>query len=85
MDSLNCVCLKTPYIYTIPQKTITTFKLEVVNVKLFTSCSVQVQLYDQSLNLVEVKYLDISGKDYTNWSHDDNTLIDIVKLKLGVS
>jgi hypothetical protein len=62
--------------------TITGFQVRVVNVNLFTSVSVSVQLFNND-TLVDNQFLEISGADYDLWTNNDQTLIDLVAQKLG--
>lgn len=62
--------------------TITGFQVRVVNVNLFTSVSVSVQLFNND-SLVDNQFLEISGADYDGWTNNDQTLIDLVAQKLG--
>ena len=53
-------------------------------VELFKSCSVFVSLFDINNNLLDVKNIIIDGADYTSWTNDDQTLIDLVINKINV-
>ena len=62
--------------------TITGFQIRVVNVNLFTSVSVSVQLFNND-SLVDNQFLEISGADYELWTNNDQSLINLVAQKLG--
>ena len=59
-------------------------EIKIMEVVLFTSVSVLVFLRDSSGNRVDCKSFKIEQPDYDRWTSDDNSLIEIVKTKLGV-
>ena len=64
-------------------KVITSFSVNVNNLVLNTSASLTVQLYDQNEMLVDIKMIQIKGEDYTNWSNNDEYIINYVAEKMG--
>jgi hypothetical protein len=67
----------------ITTKVITGFKVRVQDIELFTSANIIVELLDSSNTPRDVKFLKISGDDYTNWSNDDQYIINYVANQLG--
>ena len=65
--------------------TVTTFRMTITRVVLFTSVSVNVQLFDDSSNLVGVRNLDYTGDQYQQWTNNDQTLVNMVAETLGFS
>ena len=64
-------------------KVICSFSVYVNNLVLNTSATLAVQLYDQTGMLVDVKLLEITGEDYTNWGNNDEYIINYVAQKMG--
>lgn len=65
-------------------KTITNFRLSTQDLQLFTSVTFRVELLSDVGNLIDLKYVVISGDDYKNWNNDDNYIINKVAEKLGL-
>jgi hypothetical protein len=63
---------------------ITSFSVEIINIKLFTSATVRVVQYDINENIIKVDNLTISNEDYTNWISDEY-LITWIKTQLNFS
>jgi hypothetical protein len=55
------------------------FKVEVSQLILFESVSVNVLLYDQYDRFMTVKTIRLEGDDYKAWSNDDKYIVDYVK------
>lgn len=64
-------------------KTITNFRLTTQDLILFTSVTFRVELLNDVGNLVDLKYVVISGDDYANWNNDDQYIINKVAERLG--
>ena len=64
-------------------KTITNFRLSTQDLQLFTSVTFRVELLSDVGNLIDLKYVVISGDDYKNWNNDDQYIINKVAEKLG--
>ncbi len=62
---------------------VASFSINVTSVVLFTSVSVNVQLFDDSKNLVGVKNLEFGGDQYQQWTNNDQTLVTMVADVLG--
>jgi hypothetical protein len=65
-------------------KTITNFRLSTQDLQLFTSVTFRVELLSDVGNLIDLKYVVISGDDYKNWNNDDQYIINKVAEKLGL-
>jgi len=50
-----------------------------------TNCSVNVQKYDANNILIDVLNVFINDEEYSQWSYDDDYIIDLVLTKLGLS
>jgi hypothetical protein len=62
----------------ITTKIITSFRVSVDTVILFTSANILVDFCDSRNILIERKRLIISGDDYTNWGSSDEYIINYV-------
>jgi pullulanase/glycogen debranching enzyme len=62
---------------------VSSFKVEVINFRIFSSVYLRVFLYDNSNKLINSLYLTLSGDDYKNWGNDDNYLINYVANHYG--
>jgi len=74
-----------PYILYPPIKRvqkINQFKVEVSQMILFQSVSLNVILYDADEKFVCVKMVRLEGDDYTAWSDDDSYIIKYVREQL---
>jgi hypothetical protein len=77
-DTVNIVPAQQTNTYTV-----TSFRMTVTRVVLFTSVSVNVQLLDASGNLVGVQNFDYTGDQYQQWTNNDQTLVNMVAQSLG--
>ena len=66
-------------------KTITTFKFDRIEISLFKSAIITVILFDSTGSLLDVKFVNITGEDYSKWSDDDTYIVEFVKKSLGFS
>uniref|UniRef100_A0A6C0HCN3 Uncharacterized protein n=1 Tax=viral metagenome TaxID=1070528 RepID=A0A6C0HCN3_9ZZZZ len=62
----------------ITTKTITSFRVSIDTIILFTSANIVVDFYDNNNILIDRKRLTISGDDYTNWGNSDEYIINYV-------
>jgi hypothetical protein len=62
----------------ITTNTLTSFRVSIDNITLFTSANIVVDFYNSSNNLIERKRLTVSGDDYTNWGSSDEYIINYV-------
>lgn len=71
-----------PYILYPPikrEQKINQFKVEVSQLILFTSVSLNVILYDADEKFVCVKMVRLEGEDYEAWTNDDSYIIKYVR------
>ena len=66
-------------------KTITSFKIDRIEISLFQSAVITVILLDSSNSVLDVKFINMKSADYSKWSADDNYVIEFIKEKLGFS
>lgn len=59
-----------------------TFRVNVIELKLFESVTVCALLLNQDGQHVENRIYKLEGDDYNNWSNDDKYIVDYVKKKL---
>jgi len=64
-------------------KIITSFIVNITNVQLFTSVSVNAMLYGSDGTFQSVKNITFSGQDYLDWNNDDQYIINKTAEKLG--
>lgn len=50
-----------------------------------TNCTVNVQKYDASNMLIDIVNVFINDEEYSQWSYDDQYMIDLVLSKLGMT
>lgn len=50
-----------------------------------TNCTVNVQKYDASNLLIDVLNVFINDEEYSQWSYDDEYIINLVLTKLGMT
>ena len=63
--------------------TVTSFKVRVRSLTLFSNVDLSVDLFDASNKLIGVKMVKLSGTDYTNWGSDDTYIHTYVANCLG--
>lgn len=64
-------------------KTITSFKIDRIEISLFKSAIITIVLLDSANSIIDVKFVNIAGDDYSKWSTDDSYVIDFIKQKMG--
>lgn len=64
------------------EQKINQFKVEVSQLILFQSVSLNVILYDADEKFVCVKMVRLEGNDYTEWTNDDSYIIKYVREQL---
>jgi len=62
---------------------ISSFRVYVSNVTLFTSAMLTVELYSADPALIRTEYMTIAGQDYQDWANDDEYIIQYVASKYG--
>ena len=66
-------------------KTITSFKIDRIEISLFKSAIITVILQDSAGSIIDVKFLNMVGEDYSKWDTDDSYVIEFIKQNLGFS
>lgn len=56
-------------------------KIEVSELILFTSCLFRVLLFDDTNNVIDVKFYKLEGDDYNKWN-DDNYITEWIKSQI---
>lgn len=74
-----------PCSYVFPARTIHHIELQVMNLVLFKSVTLLVSLFDENYYIIDNKTFTIADEEYTNWSNDDNYLLDLVLTKLQLN
>ena len=67
----------------ITTKVICGFNIQRVELVLFNSARINVELLDEKNNMMDFKIITMEGEDYVNWGSDDNYIINFVANKLG--
>jgi len=65
-------------------KTISSFSIDVINIKLFQSAILNVILYDENKNYISSQSVEINGDDYKKWGNDDSYISNFIAQKLGL-
>jgi len=81
MEEIKVQVQGTPYVRT---NIINNIKITVNRIVLFKSVSISVNLLEDN-KLIENKFYDIKGDDYTAWGNDDNYIVNYVLGKLNMS
>lgn len=68
-----------------PERIINHIQLSIFSIDLFKSVTVVVSLCDDKDYVIDNKQIIIEGEEYNNWSNDDNYLINLVLVKLGLT
>ena len=63
--------------------TIYSFTLDRIEVELFNSARIRVNLMDQNNNRIDCTFVTLDGDDYKNWGNSDDYIINYVANKLG--
>jgi len=80
----NIISLSNPYNISI-NNTAVSFKIEVLELILYTSATFRVILYDASNVPVDCKVLTMCGYEYTDWQGTDTYALNWVKTQLGLT
>ena len=66
--------------YTITNvKIVKYFNVEIGAVELFTRVTIKILLFNEDKELIDLKYLVLSGQEYLDWTNDDTYIINKVK------
>jgi hypothetical protein len=63
--------------------TITSFRVEVRDLILFTSAALRVALCNEQGDVINFAFIDMIGDDYARWSSDDEYVYQFVAEKMG--
>jgi hypothetical protein len=63
--------------------TIYSFTLDRIEVDLFNSARIRVNLMDKDNNRIDCTFVTLTGEDYKNWGNSDDYIINYVANKLG--
>ena len=66
-------------------KTITSFKIDRIEISLFKSAVITVILLDSAGSLLDLKFVNMTGEDYSRWSTDDSYVVEFIKQSFGFS
>jgi hypothetical protein len=80
----DIINLSNPYNITI-NNTAVSFKIQVLELILYTSCSFRVIFYDDNSIPVDCKVLTISGYEYIDWTGSDTYVVNWIKTQLGIT
>ena len=69
----------------ITTKTITSFKIDRIEISLFKSAIITIILLDSAGSILDVKFINLIGDDYSKWDADDSYIINFIKQSLGFS
>ena len=66
-------------------KTIVGFRIDRIEISLFKSAIITVILVDNAGSILDIKFLNMIGEDYSKWDADDTYVIEFIKQSLGFS
>jgi len=66
-------------------KTITSYKIDRIEISLFKSAIITVVLLDSAGSILDVKFINMTGEDYSKWDADDNYVVEFINNSLGFS
>jgi hypothetical protein len=69
----------------IDTRTIKKLRIEIVDIIFNLSARFRVMLYDMAEQLIKSVIVLIEGEDYKKWGNDDDIILDLVLVKLGLS
>lgn len=75
-----------PINYTLTQSSnITSMKIEITQLILFTSCQFRVTFFDENGNIAKSQILNMNGAEYMAWEANDQYVIQWVKNQLEIN
>ena len=80
-NQMDVQVVPSPYIVT---SNITNLQIRVISLALFTSVTVNVNLFSGNEFIISKSYI-LEGDEYTNWGNDDNYIINYVLTKLDLT
>ena len=70
--------------YTFVQTSIiNNIQINILKIELFIGMTISVNLLSNN-KIIDSKIMNISGDEYTNWSNDDNYIVNLVLTKLNL-
>jgi hypothetical protein len=63
---------------------INNIQINILKIELFKSMTLSVNLLSNN-KIIDSKLMNISGDEYSNWSNDDNYIINLVLTKLNLT
>lgn len=63
--------------------TITSFDIDGIEIQLFTSAKIRVNLFGADGQRVDIRYVSLIGDDYVNWGNEDQYIINFVANAFG--
>ncbi len=66
-------------------KTITSIDILTGELSLNNSVNFPVKLHDQDGNIVSIEFVRIEGEEYSNWSSDDQYVVDLILSRLNLT
>ena len=73
-----------PYEY-VNTETVSKIRINIINIVLFTSVTVNAVLFNQSNHVVTSKNFVLAGENYTQWGYDDRYIVTYVCNQLGIT
>jgi len=64
--------------------TITGFGIDGIDLQVFVSAKIRVNLFNSSGTRVDIRYVMLEGDDYANWGNNDQYIITFVSNALGM-
>jgi len=80
----DIVNLSNPYSI-ISNSTAVSFKVQVLELVLYTSCTFRITFYDSDSVPVDCKVLTMSSYEYTDWQGTDTYVLNWIRTQLGIS
>ncbi len=62
---------------------INNIQINILKIELFIGMTISVNLLSNN-KIIDSKIMNISGDEYTNWSNDDNYIVNLVLTKLNL-
>ena len=69
----------------ITTKTITSYRIDRIEISLFKSATITVVLLDSAGSILDVKFINMTGAEYSKWDADDSYVVEFINNNLGFS
>ena len=66
-------------------QTITYFTVKIINLELFSTCTLLVQMYDANNNILNTQIVSLTNAEYMDWMNDDNYIVNFAATRLGLT